>query len=181
VPRRAHRRLGALAGAALAALVLTSWGSSPATSAAAAPLPAGRLPSPIAKMVCVAKTQQELTDVLGIQARVGARTWVDHRYSCPYRYPDGRFVLSVQEESSWKGTFSYYHALGRRLGVTRRLANLGQGAFQVRNGSVVVRKDWKVLLVDVTGLPPRFGVPPTGAADIAVTVADVVLGCWSGD
>ena len=49
------------------------------------------------------------------------------------------------------------------------------------DGSVVVRKDWKVLLVDDSALPTQFGVPPTSASDIAVTVADVILGCWAGD
>ena len=43
----------------------------------------------------------------------------------------------------------------------RDLESLGQGAFQTTNGSVVVRKDWKVLLVDDTGLPAQFGTPPT--------------------
>ena len=46
---------------------------------------------------------------------------------------------------------------------------------------MVVRKDWKVLLVDNTGLPPQFGVPPTSSTAVAVTVADVILGCWAGD
>jgi hypothetical protein len=38
-----------------------------------------------------------------------------------------------------------------------------------------------VLLVNIAGLPDQFGVPPTNSADVAVTVADVILGCWSGD
>ncbi len=54
-------------------------------------------------------------------------------------------------------------------------------AFQTTNGSVVVRKDWKVLLVNSTGLPPQFGQPPTSSGDVAVTVSDVILGCWAGD
>ena len=76
---------------------------------------------------------------------------------------------------------SYYDALVSRLGKSRDLAALGQAAFQATDGSVVVRKDWKVLLVDNTGLPPQFGVPPTSSASVAVTVADVILGCWAGD
>jgi hypothetical protein len=46
---------------------------------------------------------------------------------------------------------------------------------------MVVRKDWKVLLVDVADLPAQFGQPPTSSGDAAVSVADVILGCWSGD
>ena len=60
-------------------------------------------------------------------------------------------------------------------------AGLGQGAFRTSGGDVVVRKDWKVLLVDVSALPSQFGVPSTSATDVAYTVADVVLGCWDGD
>jgi hypothetical protein len=67
------------------------------------------------------------------------------------------------------------------MGKARDLEALGQGAFQTTNGSVVVRKDWKVLVVDDTGLPARFWVPTTSSGSVAVTVADVILGCWAGD
>jgi hypothetical protein len=46
---------------------------------------------------------------------------------------------------------------------------------------MVVRKDWKILTVDISGLPAQFGRPPTSRGDVAVTVADVILACWSGD
>ena len=42
------------------------------------------------------------------------------------------------------------------MGYVRPLANLGQGAYQTTDGSVVVRKDWKVLLVNVAKLPPQL-------------------------
>jgi hypothetical protein len=90
-------------------------------------------------------------------------------------------VLSVKELSSWAETYGYFDMLGKSLHESTTVASLGQGAFQVRNGSVVVRKDWKVLLVDITGLPSEFGAPPTSAADVAVTVALLILGCWAGD
>ena len=67
------------------------------------------------------------------------------------------------------------------MGKSRDLEALGQAAFQTTDGSVVVRKDWKVLLVDDPGLPAQFGIPPTSSGDVAVTVADVILGCWAGD
>jgi hypothetical protein len=35
--------------------------------------------------------------------------------------------------------------------------------------------------VQIAGLPPQFGVPPTPKADVADTVSDVILGCWAGD
>ncbi len=145
------------------------------------PLPAGPRPAEIAKMVCQPKAQRELAEVLGVTAVVGTPTWVDHLYSCRYQYPDGSMVLSVKELSSWPQTKGYFAMLGRQLGDTGPLGNLGQAAFTTSSGSVVVRKDWKVLLVDITDLPPQFGVPPTSKADIADSVSDVILGCWSGD
>ena len=116
-----------------------------------------------------------------MSAVVQTPTWTRHLYSCRYGYPRGSFVLSVKELSSWTQTYAYFHMLGGQLGDVGPLANLGQGAFTTHDGSVVVRKDWKVLLVDISGLPAQFGVPATRAADVAVTVADVILGCWSGD
>ncbi len=162
-------------------MTLAACGSSGAESSARKPLPAGRLPSNIATEVCAREAQRDMKAALGMKASVPTKTWVDHTYSCPYEYPNGRFVLSVKELSSWAQTLAYFHSIGHQLGVSRTLANLGQGAFQVTNGSVVVRKDWKVLLVDVTGLPAQFGVPPTSSRAVAVTVADVILACWAGD
>ncbi len=169
-----------MTGLALGSLALGILGT---VSAAATekPLPAGPHPSHIAKMVCQAEAQKEMADALGLKATVADDSWADHRYTCDYVYPTGRFVLSVQEESSWSETYAYYHALGRRVGKARTLANLGQGAFQTTEGSVVARKDWKVLLVNISGLPAQFAVPPTSPANVAVTVADVILGCWDGD
>ena len=152
-----------------------------AATAPRRPLPAGRNPSLIALMVCRPKAQREINEVLGVRATVGNRTWVDHKYSCRYGYPDGSFELSVKELSSWSQTLTYFHALGAQLGDAQTLGNLGQGAFRTSGGDVVVRKDWKVLLVDVSGLPSQFGVPPTSSTDVGFTVADLILGCWDGD
>jgi len=164
------------------ALAVVSGATHPAgASAGRTPLPAGPRPSEIAKMPCQREVQKELAAALGVKARVGNTAWVHHQYSCLYRYGTSAFALSIQELSSWPQTFSYYRGLGKKMGDVRYLANLGQGAFQTTDGSVVVRKDWKVLLVDIAGLPPRFGVPATSVADAAVTIADVILGCWSGD
>jgi hypothetical protein len=168
-------------GFAAAGLIVSVGGPAAFAAAKRAPLPAGPHPSEIAKEPCQDDAQHELATVLGLKGTVGTRTWLSHRYSCPYVYPDGKFVLSVQELSSWKQTFAYYRSLGHQLGRVRSLANLGQGAFQTTDGSVVVRKDWKVLLVNVAGLPAQFAVPPDSPKDIAVTVADVILGCWAGD
>ena len=183
------RRLALLAAAVIGTLSLSAalgacGSSTPSTIQPASdqtPLPAGPVPSEIATMVCAAKAQSEVNQVLGVTATVTVRTWVNHRYSCPYTYPTGSFQLSVQELSSWGQTLTFFHGLGHQMGVARPLYNLGQGAFQATDGAVVVRKDWKVLIVDPTKLPAQFGVPPTSRSDVAVTVADVILGCWDGD
>lgn len=132
-------------------------------------------------MVCQDEARSDIASALGEKAAVSEPTWQAHLYSCRYTYPTGSFVLSVKELSSWAQTAAYYRTLGTKLGNARTLQGLGQGAFQTTDGSVVVRKDWKVLLVDSSSLPASFGIPPTSSGDVAVTVADVILGCWAGD
>ncbi|MGH8994807.1 MAG: hypothetical protein ACRDYB_02005 [Acidimicrobiales bacterium] len=179
-PIRTLVRLGlSVAVAGLLCVLIT--GAATAVTKKPPPLPAGLRPSPIAKMPCESEAQHELADALGLKGKVGPRTWRDHRYSCSYGYKTGSFTLSIQELSSWNQMFSYFRSFKRTMGFVRPLANLGQGAYQTADGSVVVRKDWKVLLVNVARLPDRFGVPQTAASDIAVTVAVVILGCWAGD
>jgi hypothetical protein len=158
-----------------------SSGGAATTSTTRAPLPAGATPSSISKMVCSVRTHQELDGVLGVTGTVSTPTWADHAYSCRYSYPQGSFVLSVKELSSWAQTYAYFGGLETSLGDTGKATGLGQSAFNTGNGSVVVRKDWKVLLVDISALPPKFGFPATSSADVAYTVADVILGCWNGD
>lgn len=156
-------------------------GALTATQTSGRPLPAGSKPSEIARMVCAREAQREIAETLGVRASVSTPTWVGHAYSCRYRYPDGAFVLTVKELSSWPQTLAYYTAIGKQQGRTATVANLGQGAFQTANGSTIVRKDWKILTVNISGLPAQFGKPPTSRADVAVTVADLILACWAGD
>ena len=132
-------------------------------------------------MVCAREAQKEIAETLGVHASVSTPTWADHAYSCRYVYPDGGFVLTVKELSSWPQTFAYYATLARKQGRSATVRNLGQGAFQTDNGSTVVRKDWKILTVDISGLPGQFGKPATSRGDVAVTVADLILACWAGD
>jgi hypothetical protein len=149
-------------------------------SGRSSPLPSHWLPccQPGAARKPLAPVQRDRRHRL---AQLSKPTWVDHLYTCRYSYPTAAMTLSVKELSSWPQTLAYFHAVGVLLGTKRNLDGLGQGAFQTTNGSVVVRKDWKVLLVDVSHLPDTFGHPPTTASEIAVAVADVVLGCWAGD
>ncbi len=149
------------------------------------PKPAGVLPSPISKQICSRDAQTEMASALGEEAQVSTPTWVDHLYSCTYDYatstPAGSFAVSVKELSSTAETSAYFEGLATTMGRSRDLNALGEGAFQTTSGSVVVRKEWKVLLVNNAGLPAQFGVPPTSSGSVAVTVADVILGCWAGD
>jgi hypothetical protein len=167
----------------LAGALTAGCGGSTASSSSTTrpPLPAGSTPSPIAKQPCESEARQQIASALGETATVSDPTWVDHLYACTYQYPTGSMTLSIKELSSWPQTLAYYGSFGTQLGTSRTLPGLGQGAYQTDNGSVVVRKDWKVLLVDPTRLPAQFGVPPTSSVYVAVTVADVILGCWEGD
>jgi hypothetical protein len=185
-PRVRSLRFGALCRIALPLLAVAIGAaacSSGATSAptTTVPLPAGPTPSSIATMVCTKDALQKFDAALGETATLSKPTWTDHLYSCRYDYPDGTMAVSVKELSSWAETKAYFQSLASEMGRVRDLQNLGQEAFQTDDGSMVVRKDWKVLLVDAAGLPPQFGQPPTSSADVAVTVADVILGCWNGD
>ena len=150
-------------------------------AAAEAPLPAGRTPSAIATMICKPKARQEIASVLGEFASVSHPSWVRHLYSCQYKYATGSMVLSVKELSSWAQTKSYFRMLAKQMGDSETINGLGQAAIKTTDGSVIVRKDWKVLLVYSAGLPAQFGQPPTSSDAAAQAVADVILGCWDGD
>jgi hypothetical protein len=145
------------------------------------PQPAGKDPSAIAIEVCSQTAQSQIRQVLGVAADVSTPTWNDHVYSCRYQYSSGSFVISVKELSSWGQTYAYFDSLRATLGDTGSLSNLGQGAFTTSDGSVVVRKDWKVLLVNIASLSTQFGQPPTSKAGAAYTIADIILACWAGD
>ena len=131
-------------------------------------------------MICARHTQTELAAVLGARTtQPVVPTWTDHIYSCRYTYNNAVMVLSVKELSSKTETDAYFTSLAHRLGQTERLT-LGQGGFTTKNRSVVVRKDYKVLLVDISALPARFGVSPGGRGDIAINVAATIMACWTG-
>jgi hypothetical protein len=132
-------------------------------------------------MVCAKEAQAALAVNLGVTpVQVSTPTWVDHLYSCQYVYPVGLFSLSVKELDSAKQTTTYFDGLGALFGRRPGRLAVGQGAYVTTDGSIVVRKDWKVLYVDVSHLPAEFGQPPQSAADAALGVAATILGCWSG-
>ncbi len=142
---------------------------------------AGPLPSTSAKMVCAPEAKDKLDQVLGsTSTSVSKPTWVDHRYSCAYTYPQGTMVLSVKELSSTSETTAFFEGLAKQYGRKQALYGLGQGAFLTNGGSVVVRKDYKILFVDSTGFPRTFVQPQTSSGTPAEAVASTILACWSG-
>ena len=42
-----------------------------------------------------------------------------------------------------------------------------------------MRKDYKVLLVDVAGIPADF-VPSMTRSDVALNIGVAIMGCWTG-
>ena len=138
-------------------------------------------PTTATAMICRTEAVQEIDAVVGVKATVSSPAWSDHVYSCTYKYPSGSMQLSVKELPDLAQTDAYYHQLGVRRGDTGTVPYVGQGAFHTTNGSVVVRKDSKVLLVNVTGLPAQFGEPPTTSGNVALTVAEVILTGWFWD
>jgi hypothetical protein len=145
--------------------------------------PVRAAPSAAAKMICAHETQTELAAVLGVHTtQPVVPTWTGHLYSCRYTYDSAFMVLSVKELSSHAQTDAYFTSLAHRLGQAQRPQAIDRGAFfTTNNRSVVVRKDDKVLLVNISGLPAQFGAPPYTRADIAIKVAATIMDCWTGD
>jgi hypothetical protein len=140
-------------------------------------------PSKSATMICSDEGQKDIAAALGGTKPVSVTTptWSDNRiYSCTYVYPSGAVTLSVKELPTKSATKSYFASLSQSLGRQGTKLPLGQAAFRTTNGSVVVRKDTKVLLVDVSRLTADLGVPPEKADQAAGNVAAAVLGCWTG-
>ena len=181
-----------MACSAAIAVTLAACGSSSSSSslkpegpnspvATVAPQPSGVNPSKSSKMVCESEAQTELASDLGVTpTEVTPPTWTDHTYSCTYVYSNGSFTLQVKELDSAALTAGYFNALAALLGRQPGRLALAAGAFITSNGSVVARKDWKVLLVDVSKIPAQFGSPPQVPKDVAISVAATILSCWSG-
>jgi hypothetical protein len=140
-------------------------------------------PSESAKMICAQEAQTEIyQSATGVKTVAPFKpTWVDHVYSCKYVYPGGAtMTLAVKEVSNAAETTAYFDSLATKLHKTTRAVEIGQGAFQAQDGSIVVRKDFKVLLVDITKLPAQFGVPASPRGDVAINVATTIMSCWTG-
>jgi hypothetical protein len=132
-------------------------------------------------MVCESEAEGDITALLGVPPdRVEPPSWSDSLYSCRYDYPGGSFLLSVKELPDEQATARYFQDLDVRLGNVGLLDGLGEGGFMTSNGSVVTRKDFKVLVVDASALPRTLGRWSLNPAAVARTVATAIIGCWTG-
>jgi hypothetical protein len=140
----------------------------------------GKDPTQSAKMICAPEAQSEIDAALGVPTTaVTPPTWVDHVYSCTYEYANGSFTMSVKEFPTIRATVDYYDAQKPKHPIAQ-LLELGQDGFVSRDTTAVVRKDNKVLMVDVSKLPAHFGTPPENHAAVSAAIATVILGCWTG-
>ena len=155
------------------------WGSAPGPVPVQPP---GDQPSVSSVQVCSPDdAQKDIARTLGVTpTRVEPPTWIDHRYACRYVYPTGSFTLSVKELDDIDRTDAYFNQLASTLGKRGDLDGIGEGAFLTTNGSIVARKDNKVLLVDVSNVPAQFGNPPAPPAGVSRIIASVVMDCWAG-
>jgi hypothetical protein len=184
------RRSVVLLTVGLVVVALTACGSSGGTKSSTsvpsgtpgAVLTVGTRPSVSSKMVC-GEAKADIAASLGVKpTQVTTPTWIDHVYSCSYVYPTGSFTLSVKEVDGIANAAAYFRSLKTTLGVEPGATSptLGQGAFVSKGGGLVVQKDNKVLTVDVSKLPPQFGVPPQSPTAVATSIGGVIMGCWTG-
>jgi hypothetical protein len=139
-------------------------------------------PSKSAKMVCASEAQEDIAVNLGNvkPTTVTTPTWDNSVYSCQYVYPNGPVTMSVKELRNAAATTRYFDKLGKTLDRRPGKLALGGDAFTAHDGSVVVRKDFKVLDVDISQLVGKLGTPPMDPPIIALNIAATVMGCWTG-
>jgi hypothetical protein len=142
--------------------------------------PPGAEPSASSKMICSLEAQRDITASIGVKATVTTPTWVNDVYACNYKYANGVIAMSVKELASAAETTTEYNADAAKLGRRPDVVSFGEGAFITTNGSVIVRKDFKVLDIDVSKLPQKFGTPPQDRSNIALSIAATVMSCWTG-
>jgi hypothetical protein len=141
----------------------------------------GNAPSESAKMICKPEAADEIAAALGARtSQPPAPTWADHLYSCRYTYPSGTMVISVKELPDEAATNAYYAAAQNRVPGSTSITILGQNGFAEPGGSVSIRKDFKVLRIDVGAMPSQFGKPAHTRPNVAFAAAAVILGCWTG-
>lgn len=151
------------------------------TPSAAPPHQPAATPSKPSAMVCADDAQHEISLSLGLELdRPVTPTWSDHLYSCSYTYPVGTITLSVKELTDTGSATAYFTALRSHVTQPATMPGLGQEAYGEPDGSLVVRKDFMVLRIDVGGLPGQFGQPPLSRSEAARRVGADIMNCWAG-
>jgi hypothetical protein len=131
-------------------------------------------------MICSGEAQTDIASSIGVKATVSTPVWSHAVYSCTYSYANGTIALSVKELDNAAQTTAQYNAYAAQLGRRPDVVSFGQGAFITTNGSVVVRKDYKVLYIDVAKIPLKFGSPLQDRSNVALSIAATVMSCWTG-
>ncbi len=163
------------------ALVLLLAGCANGGAATPAPTASPTGASAAAVMVCSTEARADIEEALGVDvSQPPAPTFVDGTYTCRYTYPQGTMTLTVKDLPDAAATDAYVNDARGGLGAVHVLPALGDAAFSDDAGTVVVRKDFKVLRVDTRGLPDRFGQPPHSRSTVAVAVAVAIMLCWTG-
>ncbi|HEY1739460.1 MAG TPA: hypothetical protein VGI86_12150 [Acidimicrobiia bacterium] len=152
----------------------------PTTTTYPAVIKVGPDPSVSSKMVCGTDGQAVIAAALNeTPTKVTTPTWANDLYSCTYVYKAGTMGIAVKELTTRAATTAYFNSLKQQYGMKESF-QLAQGAFVSPHSIVVVRKDYKVLTVDPTKLPSKFGQPPTTLDNVAVQSAVALMGCWTG-
>jgi hypothetical protein len=165
---------------AVATVVLAVLASGCASSDASEP-PPGRDPVARSRQFCAPQAQREISESLGTTpVRVTRVRFSDHVYSCRYVYRQGAISLMVTGFPTEHAAKQYADALARRRGRRPEPPAFGEeiAAFVTTDGSIVVRKNADVLVVDMAAMPESFGQPPQTRSVIAKAVAVTILGHW---
>ncbi len=136
-------------------------------------------PSPQARLACGLDAESDVVTALGVgPTQPLAPTWVNGVYSCRYVFANGVMVLSVEDHPNPTTALA---AFTKSQGTAETVPAVGQHAYALATGTLVVHKDDQVMTIDVSGMPPTFGMPPHPRNIDAITVADAILACWTED
>lgn len=167
-----------LALAASACTATESPNPNPSPQPAGAPSPQTG-PDALTRMVCEDEVRLELKAALGVDTpQPPTATWAEPTFTCAYAYSDGKLTMTVREQPDKAATEQYFTAKRDAAAQRKDLPGLGEAAFALPDGSIYLRKDEKVMFVDVSGLPDQFGQPPVGRERVALAVVATVMHCW---
>ena len=173
------RRARAVTNSILAAMMVALAGCAGPSVVAPYATEDADAPAPSSVMICADDAAAEISAALGVgPSERPAHSWSSHVYTCRYQYSSGALVLSVKELADPTQAEAYYANRHAAVENGQDRPALGEAAFAAPDGSILVRKDSSVLLVDVTGLPDELGPQRLTRAEVALTVASVLMQCW---